>query len=112
MRALILLIAMSLGLLTQAVTAMAVSMKQDNIAALSMPMPGSGHCADCGMRSHAMTMAPSCAWAPCPGMPAILSLGLMIEPASGGQFALSTYTMGHGVAIRPTLAPPKSLHHF
>jgi hypothetical protein len=110
-RAFILLVAMSLGLFTQVVTAVALPMRQDNVLAARMSMPGSGHCSDCGMRSHAMTMAPSCTAAPCLATPAILSRGLFIEPVSGSEFALSTYEMRQGVTVCPTLAPPKPIHH-
>src|ERR1700687_5748576 len=96
LRAFVLLIAISMGLVAQAVAAMAVPMGQDHVPTLSMSMAGSGHCRDCGGNSSPMTMTPTCAVAPCFVTPAILSLGLVIEPASGAEFTLLAYDMGQG----------------
>src|SRR5258707_13707050 len=90
-RAFLLLVVMSMGLLPQVVLAVAAPMAPDKVSAAAMPMPGSGHCSDCDMRSHPMAMTQGCSAAPCFAVPAIFTVGLLLEPASGSEFALSTY---------------------
>ncbi len=109
--AFVLLIAMGTGLVAPAVSAMAAPMGRDSAPGLSVSIGGSPYCLNCGGGSSSTTMAPTCAAASCPAMPAILSLEFSMERASAVAFALCTYDMGQGVAVRPDLAPPRSIHH-
>ena len=111
LRAFVLLIAMGTGLVAPAVSAMAAPMGRDSAPMLSVSIGAHPYCLDCGGGNSSITMAPVCAAASCQAMPAILSLEFGMEQASAVAFALSTSDMGQGVAVRPDLAPPRSIHH-
>jgi hypothetical protein len=108
-----LLVAIGLGLVAQLGMVMAAPVMQADAldTKMSMPMPATGHCPDCGMRGHAPATTSNCAAAPCLTAPAILASGLIWAPGLTESFPLPLYTMGNSRVIRPNLAPPKLLHH-
>lgn len=109
-RALVLLVAICLGLAGQFGMAMAASVMQRDVTSTKMSMPA-GHCPDCGMRGHAPVTMSNCTAAPCLAAPAILGTGLTWSPRLPPSFPLALCTTGNSLVIRPNLAPPKLRHH-
>ena len=110
LRALCLLVALGVGLLTQSVAAMALgsvmSVPQDMTPSVSSPMSGMSNCPGC-VPSTAMT--PGCVVPFCVASVAILEPGAQVEATGHSTFPMVAYGSGQGITVRPTLGPPRSI---
>lgn len=117
LRALILLLAFSIGLAGQAVALAPMAMAQDEGQTVAASMGGMGGCPDCAggnSSDHSSkSLAPAnCALAFCSVSvsPAILPQEVAVASSHAGTFILTGVERVSGVSVRPALGPPRPSH--
>jgi hypothetical protein len=105
-RALVLLVALTLGFAGQTVAAMAMAAQPPTS---SMTMPGG--CSGCVGTADDMSLSPVCAVGFCANLPAVAADGSIVETSSTAIYPLIASDFGPGVSIPPDPGPPKPLHH-
>jgi hypothetical protein len=114
LRALVLLLALGIGLAAQAVAAtaavMSTPMSQDMAPMVSSSMTEMGYCPACDGKDSPAAMMLGCVSAFCAASVAILEPGLSVEAAGRAAFPMVAYTKARGMTIRPALGPPRSIH--
>jgi len=108
LRALILLVALGIGLAGQAAAAFAMPMAQDDGPGLTAPTGGSGSCPGCDPADSSQALVPSCGAAFCAASPAILAQAPAIKPTPQASFPLVTAEGVEGITVRPDLGPPRT----
>lgn len=116
LRALILLVAFGFGLAAQAFAFAPMAMAQDQDQSVAVSMVDMSGCPDCagGNSSGHLPLTPAnCALALCSisATPAILPQAPAIAlRSSDSGFIPAAATDGRGIAIRPDLGPPRTIH--
>ena len=106
-RALVLLIALVLGIGGQTVAAFAMAMDA-RPASSSMNMPGG--CSGCVGTADDTSVPPACALAFCANLPALPADGHVETPLMV-IYPLVASDFGPGISVAPDPGPPKPLHH-
>jgi hypothetical protein len=105
-RALVLLVALTLGIVGQTAAAMAMDAHPPTS---SMTMPGG--CSGCVGTADDMSTAPVCAVAFCANLLAIPAAGPIVETPSKAIYPLIASDFAHGLSVPPDPGPPKPFHH-
>ena len=108
LRALILLVALMLGIVGQ--TAAALAMAEDSHSPMSS-MTTPGGCSGCAGTADDMSTPPGCTLAFCANLPVAPTQALATEAPSKAVYPLIAADIGAGITIRPDPGPPKPLHH-
>ncbi len=117
LRALVLLVALGIGLAGQAMASVSMSMAQDDGPGIAVSMRGMDGCPGCAGRdssdNSSKALAPSCVLAYCSisVSPAILAQGPAVIPVHHGTFIPTAAERVRGISIRPDLGPPRAIHH-
>jgi hypothetical protein len=117
LRALVLLVALGIGLAGQAMASGSMSMAQEDGSGMAVSMQGMDGCPGCTGRdssdNSSKALAPSCALAFCSisMSPAILPQGPAFIPPPRVTLILTAAERVQGISIRPDLDPPRPIRH-
>jgi hypothetical protein len=105
-RVLVLLLAFGIGLLAQVVPAFAMSAGMERGSGASMSNPA--HCPGCAGGDSSMATMPACATVFCSMAPAILGHAPVFALSASPSYGPVTVDQGQGLAVPPTLGPPRT----